>query len=485
MNHRPIVPAACGVCLTIVLPACTVGPDYSAPDVPISAEWNGPASQLSHGQGGSLSMWWDQFDDPVLTELIERAAFANKDIQRAVARIDESRALAGVARGARYPQVDAFANYDRVRESEKTAEAAPSSSSVDNYAFGLDASWEIDVFGRIRRSVEASNADWDASIEDYRAVSIALFAEVAITYFEVRTLEERLGVARRNVQIQSDSLDLARARFEAQLVSELDVTQARALLAETESTIPALIEAVARSTNRLSVLLGDQPGSLASVLAQASGIPQPPEQLLISTPAEVIRQRPDIRRSERELAAQTARVGVATAELYPRFSISGTFSFESENFGSDLFTGDARAFRVGPRVRVPVFNAGRLRNVVDAENARARQALLAYEQTVLTGIEEATSAIEGVVRERERDVFLRQSVDAASASTALSDQLYRTGLSDYQRVLDAQRALFTSEDALITSEGRQAANVAELYRSFGGGWSFADTTLTTRSSFDD
>lgn len=485
MNHRSCLSVACALCLAFVLPACTVGPDYTTPDTPVSTEWSGPDDQLAHAQSGSLSTWWDQFDEPVLTELIERAASANRDIQRAVARIDEARALAGVARGARYPQVDAFAKYDRLQESERTAEAVPSSGSVDNYAFGLDASWEIDVFGRIRRSVEASNAGWDASIEDYRAVSIALFAEVAITYFEVRTLEDRLHVARRNVQIQSDSLDLARARFEAELVSELDVTQARALLAETESTVPALVEAAARATNRLSVLLGDQPGSLESVLAQSSGIPEPPEQLLISTPAEVIRQRPDIRRAERELAAQTARVGVATAELYPRFSISGSFGFESESFGSDLFTGDARTFSVGPRVRMPIFNAGRLRNLVDAEDARARQALMAYEQTVLTGLEEATSAIEGLVREREREVFLRQSVDAASESAAISGELYRTGLSDYQRVLEAQRALFTSEDALITSQGRQAANVAELYRSFGGGWALADARLAKWKPLDE
>jgi multidrug efflux system outer membrane protein len=482
VNHRSVRSAACGVCLVVALPACTVGPDYNAPETPVSTEWSGPAEQLSHAQSGSLSTWWDQFDDPVLTELIVRAASANKDLQRAVARIDEARALAGVARGAHYPQVDAFATYDRLRESERTAGAVPSSDAVDNYAFGLDASWEIDVFGRIRRSVEASRAEWDASIEDYRAVSIALFAEVATTYFEVRTLEERLGVAQRNVKIQYDSLDIARARFEAELVSELDVIQARVLLAETESTVPALIEAAARAKNRLSVLLGDQPGSLNPVLAQSSGIPEPPEQLLISTPAEVIRQRPDIRRSERELAAQTARVGVATAELYPRFSISGSFGFESESFGSDLFTGDARAFSVGPRVRLPIFNSRRLRNLVDAEDARSRQALMAYEQAVLTGLEEATSAIEGLVREREREVFLRQSVDAASESAALSDELYRAGLSDYQRVLEAQRALFDSEDALITSEGRQAANVAELYRSFGGGWALADQRLAKEES---
>ena len=477
MNNRsPLIPAF-GLSLLVTVPACTVGPDYTRPGTAIADHWSAPSDQISPGEPVSLARWWEAFDDPVLTDLIERAALANKDVRRAVARIDEARALAGVARGAGYPQIDALAKYDRSRPSENTAGAPANAQGEDNYAVGVDASWEIDIFGRIRRSVEAANADWDASIEDYRAVSVALFAEVARTYFEQRTLRARLDVARRNVTIQSDSLELARARFEAELVSELDVTQARALLAQTQSTIPALEEAVARATNRLSVLLGEQPGSLTTLLAVSTSVPAAPERILISTPADVIRQRPDIRRAERELAAQTARIGVAEADLYPRLSMTGSFAFASENFGSDLFTSDARTFSVGPRVLVPIFNAGRLRSLVDAEEAKARQALLAYEQTVLTGIEEAENAIEGVVRERERTVLLGRSVDAAAESTALSDELYRTGLSDYQRVLDAQRALFASEDALITSKGRQAINVAELYRAFGGGWHRADELL--------
>ncbi|MEL7474534.1 MAG: efflux transporter outer membrane subunit, partial [Planctomycetota bacterium] len=436
--------------------------------------------RILRGEQASLAAWWQQFDDPVLTELIERSARANKTLQQAVARIDEARALAGVARGERYPQIDAFAKYDRLRASEETADAGPKSESVDNYAFGLDASWEIDVFGRIRRSVEAAEAGWQASVEDYRAVSVSLFAEVASTYIELRTLEARLAVARENAIIQAESLALARARFEAELVSELDVTQAQTLLADTRATIPSLEEAAAKAVNRLSVLLGEQPGGLTTLLDSRVGVPIAPRHLFISTPGDVIRQRPDIRRAERALAEQTARVGVATADLYPRLSIAGSFAFEADSFGNDLFDIDARSWSVGPRVRVPLFNGNRLRSIVDAEDARARGAVAAYEQSVLNGLEEAENAIVAVVRERERVAALAMSVGAAERSTALAEELYRTGLTGYQRVLDAQRALFGSQDALIASQGRRAANVVDLYRAFGGGWASADDVLLSQ-----
>ncbi len=459
------------------LAGCTVGPDYSPPDIPAAESWSGPAGSIEPADPGTLVRWWEQFDDPQLTSLIERAALSNKDIQQAVARIDEARALTGVAKGDRFPQVEAAASYSRQRATKNGApEVSGTGSEFNDYSVGVDASWEIDVFGRIRRSVESAEAGWQASVEDYRAVSVALFADVAATYTEFRTLQAQVAVAERNVALQRRSLELVRERFKAELVSELDVTQARALLADTESTIPRLREALARTVNRLSVLLGEQPGALARELAGSGAIPPPPRALRTSTPADVIRQRPDIRRVERELAAQTARIGVAEAELYPRFSLVGSFAFESNDTG-DLFDGASRSFRFGPAVRWNVFNGGRIRSLVDAEDARARQALHAYEQAVLAALEESENAIVAVVRERERFASLEESLTAARRSVEIADDLYRTGLSDYQRVLDAQRALVTAEDAQTVSRGQQALNVVALYRAFGGGWEHADGVL--------
>lgn len=461
----------------VALPACTVGPDYESPSSKVPAGWAGPSDVLGESQPAALAKWWDHFGDPRLSHLIQRAALANKDIQRAVARIDEARALAGVAEGARFPQIDANSSYTRQRFTENGApELSGTGNDLSNFSLGLDASWEVDVFGRIRRSVEAARAGWEASIEDYRAVSVVLFADVATTYIGLRTTQERLSVAQRNRETQRRSLDLARARLEAELVSQLDVTQARTLLADTEASIPPLREAEARAINRLGVLLGQNPGSLRAELAEHDAIPAAPRSLLGSTPAEVIRQRPDIQRVERELAAQTARIGIAEADLYPRFSITGSFAFQAED-GSDLLDFSSRSFSIGPAIRWSLFNGGRIRSLIAAEHARARQALVLYEQTVLTAVEDVENAIEGVAHERDRFAALTDAAVAAGESTALSEELYREGLADYQRVLDAQRSLFQVEDAVVLSRGQQSINVVSLYRAFGGGWRLADAML--------
>jgi NodT family efflux transporter outer membrane factor (OMF) lipoprotein len=336
--------------------------------------------------------------------------------------------------------------------------------------FGVDASWEIDVFGRIRRAVEASNAELAAAVEDYHDTRVILLAEVAATYVDLRTAQLRLAYARENAEIQRGSLRLTTDRNRAGLVPDLDVRQAELGLAGTEAAIPSLEQQEREAIHRLSVLQGRPPGDLAAELLAVRPIPQPPERVLVGAPADLLRRRPDIRAAERRVAAQTARIGVATADLYPRFSLLGSFSFDALD-AAKLFTGDAAAFSVGPAVRWNLFDGGRVRALIAAEEVRAQQSVTRYESTVLRALEETENAIVAFEREQERRDLLRRAVTAAAEALDLVRTLYRIGLTDFQNVLDTQRSLTVQQDELAVSEGLVTLNLIRIYRALGGGWS--------------
>ncbi len=454
------------------IPGCTVGPDYVAPEPDLPDAWH---EQLARGlvEGeANLHTWWTVFDDAVLTSLIERASTESLDIKLAVARVDEARARRGIARGEWFPSLDGVGSLQRNRSSKEISETVPPPQSRTDtfYSSGFDATWEIDFFGRIRRSVESATAGLEASIEDYRDVLVSTFAEIGVTYVEVRALQARIQSAESNVETQRGALELTTDRNRAGLVGDLDVRQAEQNLASTESTIPALRSSLVQAINRLGVLLGELPSTLHAELAPATPIPRPPDEILVGLPAEVLRQRPDLRAAERELAAQTAQIGVATADLYPRFSLLGTFALEATDF-VDWFTGDAMSYGFGPAFRWNIFDGGRIRSNIEAQDALTEQALVNYEQSLLLALEDVEDAMVAYVQENDRRDALERSATAARQAVELVDTLYRTGLTDFQNVLDTQRTQFLQEDALAQSEGLVSQNLIRIYRALGGGWS--------------
>jgi multidrug efflux system outer membrane protein len=453
-----------------LLVSCNVGPDYVPPEVQMPDAWHQELTEgLAEGEA-NLETWWEALGDPVLDSLVERAKQGSLDLREAYARVVEARAFLGITEGDLFPFIDALGTYQRTRSSEEIVPAVPFVKRTDDlFQGGFDVSWELDVFGGIRRSIESAGAGFEASIEGYRDVLVVLLAEVARAYVEIRTLQARLRFARSNVETQSGTLQFTQDRFDAQLVPELDVQQARLNLASTESTIPTLRSLLTQTINRLGVLLGQPPISLHDELGVDRDIPDPPERVTFGLPANLLRQRPDIRRAERELASQTARIGLATADLYPRFALVGNFNLEAHDFG-DMWDQAARAYSFGPSIRWNIFDGGRIRNNIRVEDARTEQALVRYERTVLLGLEEVESAMVAYVEEANRREALARSVAAAERSVELVDWLYRTGLTDFQNVLDTQRSLFVQQDTLASSAGQVIQNLIRLYKALGGGW---------------
>ncbi len=451
----------------VLLSGCvTVGPEYEEPPLAAPDAWHTDlVGGVSEGQP-SLRTWWRVFEDPVLEHLIAAAEESSPDLKIAVGRVSEARALRGVAAGAYFPE--AAATGDAARVGTGAERALGGESSTDwFYSNGLGATWEIDFWGRVRRSVEAADAQLAASIEDYRDVQVTLYGDVAINYLEARALQVRIRYAEANAEIQRASLQLALDRLEAELVPEIDVRQAELALASTEAAIPQLRSFLNAAVNRLAVLTGSIAEEIDMLMAGIGEVPDVPPSVLVGAPAEVLRQRPDVRRAERLLAAQTARVGVATAELYPRFSLSGTLAFEGDG---DIYDAANRVWSFGPAFRWRLFEGGRIRSQIAVEDARVEQALAAYELTVLSAFEDFENAVTAYLEETRRMAALKRSVVAAGKALELVLELYRTGLTDFQNVLDMQRSATQQEDAFAESEGRVAANLVRVYRAMGGGW---------------
>ena len=465
---RALAPA-----LLLVLAGCAaVGPDYQKPELAVPDAWHASAVEGLDTGEANLQAWWAGLGDPDLEELIRRAEAANLDLRLATARIREARARLGLASGEKRPTVDASGSASRSELSDNSplGPLAPNGfEATDLYDLGFDASWEIDVFGRIRRSVESAGAAYEASVEDYRDVLVTLLAEVARTYVDVRALQARISYATANAKAQRETFGLTRARYDAGATSAIDVAQAESNLRTTEAAIPALEIALRFARNRLAVLLGERPGALDAELGDAGGIPEPPPDLVVGVPAELMRQRPDLRGAERRLAAQTARIGVATADLYPRFSLSGFFAAEATDAG-DLFDGNSVTWGVSLPFRWRLFDRGRIRSAIEIEEARTEQALVAYERTLLFALEEVENALTAYALERQRRDRLGQAVAASQRTVELAEIQYRSGLTGFQDVLDSQRFLAQQQDLFATSEGQMVQNLIALYKALGGGW---------------
>ncbi|MBS1208811.1 MAG: efflux pump, family, outer rane lipoprotein [Proteobacteria bacterium] len=454
------------LCFCGLLSACaSVGPDYRAPAPVVPTDWH--ASPVGTSRTASLAGWWRQFDDPVLSGLIEAALIHSPDLRTAQARLREARARTGLADAAQYPSVDNALG-------AKRTEAAGSGAAVDSYSIGFDASWEIDLFGGLRRGAEAARATEESAGAAVGDAQVTLAAEVARLYIDLRAQQMRLQIARDNLASQHETSQLTRWRAQAGLVTELDVVQARSTLESTRARIPVLESAEESDLNKLAVLVGQPRGEIDKRCGPATRIPATPPALGVAIPAETLRQRPDIRVAERKLAAQTASVGVATAAQYPSFKLSGSIGLAALTTDALLRT-DAASSSLLAGLTTPIFDAGRIRQNIKIQNALQEQALIAYEKSVAQALADVESALVALAKSRERVASLNVASDTARQAAQLAQHRYAAGLIDYVTLQDTQRSLLTAEDSRASAEGEQATALVQLYKSLGGGFGEATT----------
>lgn len=461
----------------------TVGPDYSAPQMQSPPAWQAPLEAgvtLETGDVYALSFWWTNLNDPVLSELVEKALQKNHDLRKAGARIREARARRGLSEAERYPSVDASGSVTRSRSSRNTGDG----STRELYSAGLDASWEIDLFGGVRRSIEAADADLEAAREDLRDTLVSLLAEVALNYIDYRTGQARLATAEESLKTQEETYHLTRWRWQAGLTDEMNLHQSRYNVESIRSQIPPLRRAISESRNRIAVLLGETPGALPPSLEKTCPIPVPSLEVVIGTPADVLRQRPDVRRAERRLAAQTARIGVATAELYPKIRLSGAIGLSALS-SSDLISSDGLTTSGSSLISWRVFDTGSIRRNIEVQSALQEQYLIDYESSILTALEEAENAIAAYAQDHLRKQSLQKAVDAAESASEMALIKYQGGLTDFGTVLEAERSLLSFRDQLAQSDGAIVTNLVKLYKAMGGGWTIlapAETTPTAKDT---
>ncbi len=492
----PLYHLSLGVGILVFLAVgCTplVGPDYvKPPAAPQEKEWILEEDTRLRTEEADFSQWWNLFEDPVLDTLIQTAYRQNLPLQIAGVRILEARANLGIAVGNMYPQQQAVGGdlgYNKISENAANTAAFTDLMYWDT-SIGFDVAWEVDIWGKFRRSVQSGIGTLEATIADYDDILVSVTAEVARTYILIRVFEWRLEIAHRNVEIQERSLQIAEARFEAGAVTELDVAQAKSLLHDTEALIPSLEIGLRQSKNALAILLGLVPSEIDAILGEPRPLPSVPPEVAVGIPAELLRRRPDIRLAERQLAAQSPLIGVARADLFPHFALFGTVGLVSSNAsitaaggGPPLFGGGGgstlgnifqlnRSFTVaaGPAVQWDIFNYGRLKNKVRVEDARFQQLTVNYRNTVLRAAQEVEDSMVAFLRSQEQLNFLEQSVDASKRAVDLSLIQYREGLVSYQRVLDTQRFLTTQQDRAADVAGAVGTNLVATYKALGGGW---------------
>lgn len=454
-----------------------VGPNYGTPPAPAADQWIDSASSNLRSDDADYACWWGVFHDPVLNQLVDTAYQQNISLKTAAYRILEAQAIRGVAGGNLFPQQQqAYGQYTRIQYSNNGypfgtfAQDVPNFKlSFDDWQTGFNASWELDFWGRLRRGIEAADAHLQAQVEGYDNLLVILQADVATNYIQMRAFEERIALVRKNIDLQRRTVEIASARFKAGIVTELDVQQAKAALATTESLLPTLETGQRRTQNRLCILTGAPPRDLAQEVGVSGTVPVPPVEIVVGVPANLLRRRPDVLQAEREAAVQSARIGIAKAEFYPHIAITGTVDLDSQ-YLSRLFESGSLAGQLGPGFRWDILNYGRLLNNVRAQDARFQQAVFTYRDTVLRAEEEAENAISAFLHEQTRVKSLEQSAVAAARSAELALMQYEKGIINYQPVLDSERVLVQQQDSLTESRALVAANLVAVYRALAGGW---------------
>jgi NodT family efflux transporter outer membrane factor (OMF) lipoprotein len=476
MKKHHILPALLSVML---LAGCAmVGPNFTTPVSEVPEAWSNVDDPRIEPTREEHANWWQAFNDPALNALIEKAYEGNLGLQIAGLRVYEARAALGRVEGFLYPQSQRIGA--RVTRIELSENAEPISNlpdvvadntdtSFSNYGVGIDAIWELDFWGRYRRGIEAADANLAGSIANYDDMLVTLTGEVASAYVILRTLEERLAIAQRNVDVQKRSLKIADVRFRNGITTELDVQQAKALLYNTESLIPFLEAGIVKAKHVISLLLGQPPGQLSEILSQSQSIPVGPESIAVGVPGELLRRRPDVRRAEMMAAAQSNLIGVAKADLYPAFRLVGSVGYVADSTG-DIFESDSFAGVGGFGVMYKFLNYGRLKNNVRIQDARFQQLVTAYQLTVLAAAREVDDALVSFLSAQEESRLKANSATAAERAVELALILYRDGVTDYTTVLDTQRIQLLQQDALVAARSQVGLQLIAAYKALGGGW---------------
>jgi NodT family efflux transporter outer membrane factor (OMF) lipoprotein len=457
------------------LAGCTgVGPDYKTPETATPSAWTsamGAGVSAAQPNADVLERWWTVFNDPVLTDLIERAHAENLDVKQAEARVREARAQRGMTKAGLLPTVGANASASRTRSSEEAGSGATS----DFYSTGFDASWELDVFGGKRRSLEAATASFQATVESLRDVQISLLAEVALNYVDVRSYQELVSITESNVTTRVETYDITRWRCEAGLTTQLDVDQARLSLEQVRAQVPTLRTSLQQAKHRLAVLVGQPPNALNDLLVEPRPVPETKQEVATGVPADLLRRRPDVRNAERLLAAQTAEIGVAKAAMYPSFSIAGSIGLESLEY-ANLYSASARTAQGLAKSVWTLFGGGSIRQNIKLQTAKQEEALSYYEATVLTALKDVEDALVAYANEQIREKSLAEALKAGQSAFELARDQYASGLVNFQTVLDTQQSLLSAQDQLAASQAKVTSNLISLYKGLGGGWAPTNTT---------
>ncbi len=469
-------PITLGFFAVLLLDGCvSLGPDFEKPNTKTSNDWL--ASTPVFNASSELQVkWWESFNDPVLNALIMKAHEQNLPLKIAGLKIMEARAQLGIAKGNRYPQTQQVSG--AVSDTGISENSPNFNSGVDdsytNHQVGFDAAWELDFWGRFRRGIEASESSLAVTEADYDDVLVILTAEVARAYVIIRTLEEQLSLVKSNITFQAESLRIAQIRFDNGVTTELDVQQAMSNLADTQALEPGLIRSLRQTTNGLSVLLGMQPSGLSDLLQGSGQIPVAASTVTTGVPSDLLRRRPDVRLAEHFAASQSALIGVAKADFFPSFSLTGTIGYQSSNTGSsdsdDLFNSESLFFSGGPSFRWNIFNYGRIKNNIRTQDARFQQSLVNYQNTVLTAYREVEDAMVAYAQSQQETKFRATSAGAALRAVEIAKIQYREGSIDFQRVIDSERFLVDQQDQWTRARGDISLNLIAVYKALGGGW---------------
>jgi outer membrane protein, multidrug efflux system len=461
--------------LVMLSTGCVVGPNYQAPKVSVPRSYVGLSGSAPEQpsettrEPAEIAEWWKNFHDPELDSLISRAVQSNLSEKEAQERILQARAAGRVAGAGLWPQATASGSAGTSKTAAIGDNAAGSSGARNLFQAGLDAAWELDFFGGIHRGIEAANADIQTAVENSRDVLVSLTSEVALNYISLRGLQRQIAIANENLTAQRQTADYAQKRYGVGFASGLDVANANAQVATTLAQISPLGAAETQTIYSLSVLLGQEPGALLAELSPAAIIPPVPPSVPVGLPSDLLERRPDIRSAETQVHSATARIGVATADLFPKFSLTGALGLQSTAL-STLASGGTGSISGTGAVSWPVFSAGSIRANIQVQNSIQRQALLAYQQTVLTALQDVESALVAYGQEQEHHVALADAVTANKTAVDLSTKLYVAGQTDFLNVLTAQRDLYASQAALVQSDQTIDTDLIALYKALGGGW---------------
>lgn len=455
--------------VSLLVGGCAVGPDYREPTQSVPDSF-GNASQPSIGAGEVVAQFWTLLNDPVLDRLVSDALAANKDLAQAAGNLQASRAAARLTGFDAFPTITAGGFYSRTLESShQLPGAARDQRTIDTYDLGFDAAWELDLFGRVRRSKEAARADVGAAEATLRDAIVSVTAEVARNYCVLRGLQDQLAVAERNQGNQRQTLDLTQVRLDAGRGTQLDVSRAAAQLATTEASIPPLRASIATTVHRLSVLTGRQPEGLRPELAPSRPMPALPALNAIGGPEELLRRRPDVRIAERNLAAATARIGVSVADLFPRITFVGSASYNSGSW-RDVGTADSQSYSLGPSITWAAFDLGRVRSRIGIARAGTDIALAAYEAAVLNALEDTENSLVSYGESQRREATLERAATESTRAARLARDRFEGGLSDFLSVLQAERDALAAEDSLAQGRTQTATSLIAVYKALGGGW---------------